>query len=79
MDLQLRSGFLVGTLRRLVERAVKGAMFQEFQEEMWAYLRCVLLCFEAVSKLSVNLDKSELHENSFLKMFIPLKKAIKCP
>ena len=90
-------------LSRLVERAVKGAMFQEFQEEvkrgvslsfpplfcwwltcllmaqMWAYLRCVLLCFEAVSKLSVNLDKSELHENSFLKMFIPLKKAIKCP
>ena len=90
-------------LSRLVERAVKGAMFQEFQEEvkrgvslsfpplfcwwltcllmaqMWAYLRCVLLCFEAVSKLSVNLDKSELLENSFLKMFIPLKKAIKCP
>ena len=53
--------------------------FADDSLQMWAYLRCVLLCFEAVSKLSVNLDKSELLENSFLKMFIPLKKAIKCP
>ncbi|XP_028067083.1 uncharacterized protein LOC114269911 [Camellia sinensis] len=61
----LLKGFEVGVVPGVVEvshlfYADDALIFCDAEEEHIGYLRCVLLCFEAVSGLRVNLAKSEL-------------------
>jgi len=61
MDRELLSGFLVGV--KLVSHLVfvdNTLIFCEADRDPFLHLCCLFLCFEVVSRLKINLSKSEL-------------------
>lgn len=59
--------------RRLIQKAVEGGFLHGFEV---GYLRCVLLCFEAVSGLKVNLATSGVVFGIAVGFFLPSKGSV---